>query len=293
MSDFAIFGNPIQHSKSPEIYALFASEIKISSKYDLKLVSEKNFDTMLLDFFESGGKGANITVPFKERAVCLCHKLTERSMLANSVNTIKKCGNVLLGDNTDGVGFISDLKRLCWMNEDNFLIHSNSSSVKKFKPINILVIGSGGTAKGIISALLNIKRCYINIVNRTFDRAKKLVHYYYSMGYQNLSYIDYTQLSYNYNKKIYNLIINTTSSSMYNVDLKISPSLIVTRYTRCYDVFYKKHDTVFIEWCKKNGASYCADGLGMLVGQAAYSFKLWHNVFPSILPVLNYLQSTF
>lgn len=291
MSAFAVFGNPIKHSKSAEIYALFANEAKICNKYDLILSSEKNFKTMLIDFFNSKGLGANITVPFKKRALFLCDKLTERAMVANSVNTIKKmCDNTLLGDNTDGVGLISDLKRLQWVNEDNTFFNSNN--IHKYSMNNILIIGSGGAAKGIISTLLNIKKCHINIINRTFSNAKKLVRYYHSIGRQNISCIDLTKLSSTYNKITYNLVINATSSSMYHDIPKISSS-IITRYTKCYDLFYQKKNTVFIEWCKKNGAQYYSDGLGMLVKQAAYAFNLWHNFFPDTISVLNNLRNSF
>lgn len=290
MSAFAIFGNPIAHSRSPEIYAIFAKEMKIDEGYDLKLASKKNFSAMLFDFFRSGGVGANITVPFKECALLLCNQLTERAMIANSVNTIKKeqHENILLGDNTDGIGFLKDLKRLRWINQDNTITSSNQDGLLSMS--NILIIGAGGAAKGIISALLDIKRCHINIINRTFSRAKQLVRYYYSIGYQNISYIDFQEISSTYTNIQYNLIINATSSSMQNDVLKISPSLI-TPQVKCYDLFYQqKKDTVFLEWCKKHGALYCSDGLGMLVEQAAYSFNLWHNVIPSTIPVFNYLQ---
>lgn len=291
MSAFAIFGNPIKHSKSPEIYSLFAKEMKIIGEYELRLASSNNFNTMLFNFFNSGGLGANITVPFKERALLLCDQLTEHAMIANSVNTIKKKNdNTLLGDNTDGLGFISDLKRLHWLNKDNIFVNTNN--MREFSMTNILIIGAGGSAKGIISALLDIKQCYINIINRTFDRAEQLTHYYHSIGYQNISCIDIKKLSRSYNNKIYNLIVNATSSSMYNELPPISPSLI-TCYTKCYDLFYQKQDTIFIKWCKKNGSSDCSDGLGMLIEQAAHAFNLWHNFFPSTIPVFNYLQSTF
>lgn len=298
MNIFAVFGNPIKHSKSADIYSFFANEMGISDGYDLKLVLENDFNAMLHDFFDSGGVGANITVPFKERAVGLCHKLTERALIANSVNTIKKrYDGTLLGDNTDGIGFINDLKRLRWFNQnDNFasnnvrtlLFNNNSESILK----NVLLIGAGGAAKGIIPVLLNVQGCYINIVNRTFLNAKKLVQYYHKIGRQNISYIDLNYLSHEFSKKKYDLIINATSSSMYN-DIPKIPSFLITQTTKCYDLFYQKEDTVFIKWCKRHGSHYCSDGLGMLVEQAACSFYIWHNKFPSTTLALNYLKSMF
>ncbi|WP_159714490.1 shikimate dehydrogenase [Blochmannia endosymbiont of Camponotus nipponensis] len=286
MSFFAVFGNPIKHSKSAEIYALFANEIGISKGYDLKLVSQDNFHYLLYDFFKLGGLGANITSPFKENAYFLCNQLTERAEKSRSVNTIKKLKNgVLLGDNTDGIGFISDLKRLNWIDNDN-ISDTNKSTV-----INILLIGAGGASKGIVPVLLTtIEKCHINIVNRTFSKAQVLTSYYQEIGYKNVSCMPLCELYYDTSK--YSLIINATTSSMYSAILKI-PSFLITPVTKCYDLFYQKQDTSFISWCKKNGSNYCADGLGMLVGQAAHAFLLWHNLFPSIDPVLNHLRSTF
>lgn len=297
MNVFAVFGNPIKHSRSADIYSLFANEMNIVGGYDLRLVFQDDFNDTLYDFFNLGGLGANITIPFKERAVSLCNQLTERAIIANSVNTIKKQhNNILLGDNTDGIGFINDLKRLNWIDKN----HSINSSMEKYyinneieKSItNILLIGSGGAAKGIIPVLLNIKGCYVNVVNRTFINAQKLVHYYHRIGRQNISYISLNDLLRKPLIKKYSLIVNATSSSMYN-DVPNIPSFLITDTTKCYDLFYQKEDTSFIQWCKKHGSCYCADGLGMLVEQAAYSFYLWHNKFPSTRPVLEYLKSNF
>lgn len=297
MNFFAVFGNPIKHSRSADIYALFANEMGIDSGYDLKLVLKDDFDNALYNFFNAGGLGANITVPFKERAVYLCHRLTERALIANSVNTIKKqYDNTLLGDNTDGIGFFNDLKRLNWINQNNIIPNSigtccfNNNIQQPMT--NILLIGSGGAAKGIIPVLLGIQGCFINVVNRTFINAKKLVHYYHRIGRQNISFINLKDLLCKPIKKKYNFIINATSSSMYN-DIPKIPSSFITDRTRCYDLFYHKEDTIFIKWCKQYGSHYCSDGLGMLVEQAAYSFYLWHDKFPSTGPVLNYLKSNF
>lgn len=288
MSAFAVFGNPIKHSKSAEIYALFARELGISEKYDLKLVSEReNFNSILFNFFKSEGLGANITVPFKERAFLLCDQFTDRAKISRSVNTIKKkYDGSLLGDNTDGIGFINDLKRLNWINNNIFTMKEKKISLIT----NILLIGAGGSAKGIIPELLNLSHCNINIANRTDIKAQALTQFYYNMGYKNISCVSLNKLLCKKNKK-YNLIVNTTSSSMHNSIPEI-PSSIITPFTRCYDLFYCKENTAFLVWCQQNGSKYCVDGLGMLVQQAAYSFYLWHNFFPvNTMFVLSYLRS--
>lgn len=296
LSAFAVFGNPIEHSKSAEIYALFAKEVGILGKYDLKLVlKQENFDSILLNFFNSEGLGANVTVPFKERAFLLCDCLTDRAKIARSVNTIKKQDNGdLLGDNTDGIGFISDLKRLNWINNDNCIFTKKKEektllSGGRRTVLNILLIGAGGATRGIIPALLTMLNCNLNIVNRTYVRAQILTQYYCDMGYKNISCMPLNKLFFNDVK--YNLVINATSSSMYNDVPQISSS-VITAVTKCYDLFYQKEHTLFLTWCGQNGSKNCVDGLGMLVEQAAYSFYLWHDLFPNnIRFVLSYLRS--
>lgn len=292
MSAFAIFGNPVKHSKSAKIYELFAKELGMLGEYDLKLVlKEENFDSILLDFFASSGLGANVTVPFKERAFSLCHQLTQRAKMARSVNTIKKqYDGSLLGDNTDGTGFIEDLKRLHWIfkKNGNYIIQDyeeNASSIK-----NILLIGAGGATKGIVPMLLAIPNCNINIVSRTYSRAQLLVQFHYSMGKNNIFCTPVNVFNDSNNKK-YDLIINATTSSMYGDTPNISSSVIAP-FTKCYDLFYQKDSTSFLRWCKNHGSEHCVDGLGMLVEQAAHSFFLWHNLFPiNIVSVLSVLRS--
>lgn len=290
MSAFAVFGNPIKHSKSAEIYAFFARELGILKKYDLRLVlRQEDFNKVLLDFFKLQGLGANITVPFKECAFLLCDQLTDRAKIAQSVNTIKKkCNGVLLGDNTDGIGLIHDLRYLNWINYDNSFIYTKNKKFLLKSTINILLIGAGGAAKGIIPALLTIQKCHINVVNRTNSRAEILVQFYYNMGYQNISCISFCELLHGNTK--YDLIINATITSMLNISVGI-PSFLINSDTKCYDLFYQKKDTTFLAWCKKHGSENCSDGLGMLIEQAACSFYLWHNFTPNTMCLRSYLRS--
>lgn len=291
MSAFAVFGNPIKHSKSAEIYALFAKEMGILGKYDLELVSEqKNFDSILFNFFKLGGLGANITIPFKECAVLLCDQLTERAKISRSVNVIKKkCNGELLGDNTDGIGLINDLKRLRWVQEKDSYMYKqlNENFLLSPRVLNILLIGSGGAAKGIIPELLiAVPNCVLHIVNRTYHKAQKLTQFYCNMGYKNIFCMSFDNLCHQYD-----LVINATASSMYDMVPNIS-SCVIAPFTKCYDLFYQKEYTSFLQWCKLHGSKHCMDGLGMLVEQAAYSFYLWHNWFPTnIIEVISYIRS--
>ncbi|MFT8229736.1 MAG: shikimate dehydrogenase [Enterobacterales bacterium] len=257
---FAIFGNPVKHSKSPYIYSLFASKAKIyNSNYIRILATQDNFKKKFFNFFKNGGLGANITSPFKENAYLLCDVLTKNSLQSKSVNTVKKQKNgLLLGHNTDGIGLINDLKKLNFINLDYN---------------NVLIIGAGGASKGIISSLIDYG-FKITITNRTFKKANELILQY---NYNQIQAIPIDKLIY----PDYTLIINATSSSMYGKIPKLKTSLI-TNKTCCYDLYYSKNDTSFILWCKSYGAKKCADGIGMLIQQAAHSFLMWHRVLPSV-----------
>ncbi|SNC58455.1 shikimate dehydrogenase [Sodalis endosymbiont of Henestaris halophilus] len=268
MDIYAVFGNPINHSRSPRIHTLFAVEMGLSHTYGRVLAPINDFEQTLLRFFDTGGLGANITLPFKERAFSLCDHLTTRGSLVGAVNTIKKLPDgSLLGDNTDGIGLISDLERLN-------LLSQNS---------RVLLVGAGGAARGGILPLLTYG-CKVVLTNRTFPRAQELVRFYHHAG--DISALPLELLS----APDYDLIINATSAGMYG-SIPQLPASIITPSVCCYDMFYQQKDTPFIAWSRRQGAVRCADGLGMLVGQAASSFLLWHGVLPSILPVLNTLRA--
>ncbi|AEI74890.1 Shikimate dehydrogenase [Candidatus Moranella endobia PCVAL] len=267
MDTYAVFGNPIHHSRSPYIHALFATLTGLSHPYKRVMAPLESFEHTLWHFFEAGGLGANITLPFKERAFSLCDKLTERGLLAGAVNTIKKLPDgSYLGDNTDGIGLVSDLKRLHILRQDS----------------RVLLIGAGGATRGVIQPLLAYG-CQIVLTNRTFSRAQKLVDFYHS----DISALPLEQLR----TPDYDLIINATSTGVQG-NIPILPVSVITPVVCCYDMFYQPGgDTPFITWCRRHGALICADGLGMLVGQAASAFLLWHGVLPPILPVLKILRA--
>ncbi|UVK77320.1 MAG: shikimate dehydrogenase [Sodalis sp. Fle] len=268
MDNFAVFGNPIKHSRSPQIHALFAAETGISHSYAQVLTSLENFEQMLRQFFNTGGLGANITMPFKERAFALCDHLTERAVMSRAVNTVKKYPDgSLLGDNTDGIGLISDLQRLDLLFQEN----------------RVLIVGAGGAARGVILPLLSFG-CRLVLTNRTFSRAQELVSFYRHLG--DISAVPLDKLT----SADYDLIINATSLGVHGKAPALQGSLI-TPAVSCYDMFYQDGDTPFISWCRQQGAKRCAGGLGMLVGQAAYAFLLWHGVLPPILSVLEQLCS--
>lgn len=267
MKKFAVFGNPIKHSKSPRIHKLFAESSGIELHYDTQCAPLDGFEYAIRDFFADGAQGANITLPFKEQAYALCDELSERAACAGAVNTIKKLNDGrLFGDNTDGVGLLSDLLRL-----------------KMIQPgSRVLLVGAGGAARGVIQPLLSYG-CKLVITNRTYSKAELLAEVFSSHG----SII--SKMPEQLNGEIFDLIVNATSTGI-NGDLPIIPSSLISINTACYDMFYQAELTPFLVWSASHGSANYADGLGMLVGQAAHAFLLWNDIMPDIESVLNQLR---
>ncbi|WP_284443139.1 shikimate dehydrogenase [Buchnera aphidicola] len=265
--NYAVFGNPIDHSKSPKIHSLFAKKTGIVHTYKSVNVPLDKFNIVLQNFFKQGGQGANITAPFKQEAYLFCDKLTERAKIAESVNTFKKMDDqYILGDNTDGIGLLSDLIRL------NFIK----------KKCSILIIGAGGAVKGVLFPLLSFG-CSIFILNRTFSNAKKLVSQFHKYG--DINVFDKNLL----NIKYFDLIINATSKFIEKKD-DFVPLSVVSSKTCFYDMNYQIDNTIFINWCIKIGANFFSNGIGMLVFQAAHSFFLWYNVLPKTCDIIDILK---
>lgn len=267
MRKFAVFGNPIAHSKSPRIHQLFSEQTQRPLSYVTQLAEHELFQTALTTYLAEGAHGANITTPFKEQAYQLCHELTERARLAGAVNTVKKMENgQLVGDNTDGIGLVSDLERLGMLKAGN----------------KVLLVGAGGAARGVILPLLE-SGCELVITNRTYAKAQQLAQQFADYGA--ISACEQENLAGNQ----FDLIVNATASGLQGQVPSI-PSSLINKDTACYDMFYQASLTPFLAWAKANGAVNYADGLGMLVGQAAHAFFLWHDVMPDIESVLKQLR---
>lgn len=267
MESYVVFGNPIAHSKSPAIHAQFAQQLQIDHPYGRILAPLDDFTGTLNTFFSNGGKGANVTMPFKEEAFSRADELTERAALAGAVNTLKRLEDGrLVGDNTDGIGLLSDLQRLSFI-----------------KPgLRILLIGAGGAARGVLLPLLSLD-CAVTIVNRTFSRAHELAALFAHTG--SVTALKESDVV----GHEFDLVINATSSGV-GGEIPSIPASIIHSQMYCYDMFYQKGDTPFLAWCKALGATQCSDGLGMLVGQAAHAVLLWHGVLPEIEPVIAKLK---
>ncbi|MCG9698375.1 shikimate dehydrogenase [Shewanella sp. Isolate11] len=264
---YAVFGHPIAHSKSPFIHHAFATATEQDIRYEAILAPVDDFKSTLQAFLTEGGKGGNVTVPFKEQAFALCDQLSDEAKLAGAVNTLSvlKDGQ-LRGDNTDGIGLVTDLER-----------HIGSLAGK-----SVLLLGAGGAARGSILPLLNSGIKQLTIQNRTHAKALSLAK----------TFADYGQVvakSCDELNSVYDIVINSTSSSLSGESPDL-PTEIIGDDTLCYDMMYAKQLTAFNLWAQQAGAKQTLDGLGMLVGQAAKSFYLWRGVEPDVESVLTQLR---
>lgn len=267
---YAVFGNPIAHSKSPIIHAMFAEQADKNIIYEKTLIEEGSFAKEVASFFDSGGKGLNITVPFKEEAFALSAQLSDRARTAKAVNTLSvDSKGVIKGDNTDGLGLIWDIKE---------------NNAQTLADATILILGAGGATRGVLLPLLEEKPRRIIIANRTLAKAQTL-----AAEFQGFGSIEASSLEDAASLGPYDLVINATSASVGGKVPAISASVFADQ-TFAYDMFYSHEPTSFLSFAIVNGVSRYADGMGMLVGQAAASFSIWTGYCPDIRSVVNELK---
>ncbi len=262
---YAVVGFPIKHSWSPFIHGMFAKQTGQNLTYSRLEVAPENFEKEVAVFFESGGKGLNITVPHKQAACLLARFRTPRAEIAGAVNTLAVQDQGLLGDNTDGAGLITDLTRNLSM---------------ALAGTRILLLGAGGAARGVLGPLLGAAPEYLEIANRNLDRATQLAGEFKPLG--NVKGCGFDAIS---TSGTFDLILNATSASLQDTIPPIPPSVIGPA-TLCYDMAYGKGDTAFTRWAKNAGAGRAETGWGMLVEQAAEAFHLWRGIKPDTKPVL-------
>ena len=274
MSDpYAVFGNPIAHSKSPAIHAAFAGLTGEPIVYEARLAAVDGFKTAISDFRSAGGKGANITVPFKEDAFRLCTRLSSRAALAGAVNTLNFGEDEVAGDNTDGAGLVRDIE-----------VNLGYSLAGK----RILLLGAGGASRGVIGPLLAGKPASLLIANRSADKAELLAQLFENLAREQNA----TVHGGNFDKTIgksFDLVINATSASLSGEVLPL-PDGLYAPGALAYDMMYGKGDTPFMAQARIQGAALCSDGLGMLVEQAAEAFFVWRHVRPPTQTVLSDLR---
>jgi shikimate dehydrogenase len=267
---YAVIGFPIKHSWSPFIHGMFAKQSGQNLTYSRLEVAPENFEKEIAAFFDSGGKGMNVTVPHKQAASLMARFRTPRAEIAGAVNTLAMQEGGLLGDNTDGAGLLTDLNRNLSMQIDE---------------TRILLLGAGGAARGVLGPLLGGAPEYLEIANRDGNRALQLAQEFKLLGSVKGCGFDGISTS-----GTFDLIVNATSASLQDTIPPIPPSVIGPA-TLCYDMAYGKGDTAFTRWAKNAGAGRAETGWGMLVEQAAESFLLWGGVKPDTKPVLEAVKS--
>lgn len=265
---YAVMGNPVAHSKSPRIHAEFARATGQDLVYDAQLVELDRFASALAGFFGNGGKGLNITVPFKQEAWALAQDKSEQAALAGAVNTLFMRDGRLQGHNTDGIGLVRDITQN----------HGGSLANKR-----ILVLGAGGATRGILLPFLQQNPASICVANRTVGKADELAQVFAPHG--KITACGFDALS----GQQFDWVINATAASLQG-ELPPLPETLLASDAWCYDLMYAKEPTVFCRWATRQGAVRSLDGLGMLVEQAAEAFWLWRGVRPQTAGVLQLLR---
>ncbi len=270
IDQYAVFGYPIKHSKSPRIHQLFAEQTAQQLTYTAHEVPATAFEHALEQFLAGGGKGLNCTVPLKELAWRRADRLTERARLGKAVNTLAlQEDGTLLGDNTDGIGLLSDLTA------NHGIVLGGS---------RILILGAGGASRGILGPLLEQSPERIVIANRTVPKAELLAGEFRQRGsVSGCGFGDLEGLK-------FDLILNATSASLSD-DLPPLPEDLLNLGGCCYDLAYGNDDTAFVRWGHRQHAGKSVDGLGMLVEQAAEAFYLWRSIRPQTTPVIELLNA--
>jgi shikimate dehydrogenase len=263
IDQYGVVGHPVAHSLSPFIHAMFARQTGQAMSYRLFDFAPEGLDERIIAFFAQGGRGLNITLPYKVTAVARAD--------AGAVNTLalRKDGTIL-GDNTDGVGLTQDL---C-VNQ-RFVVTRR----------RVLIIGAGGAARGVLAPLLELEPEVVVIANRTADRAKALAAAFAQLG--NVQGVGFRYIA----GGAFDLIINATSASLTG-EIPDVPVAVIGPDTFCYDMAYGKGDTPFVRWATELGCRAAVPGWGMLVEQAAESFRLWRGVRPLTGPVLSALTAS-
>ena len=270
MDSYCVFGHPIEHSKSPWIQARFAELTGQTLQYEKTWVSLDAFNASVHAFRAAGGKGCNVTLPFKTEAAALATECSARVALAQACNTLKFDGENIYGENTDGLGLVTDLV---------------SNAGFELQGRRILLIGAGGASAGVLGPLLTQKPLCIWVANRTLDKATQLVARHASLALA--EGVDCQAFGLTHEailSQSFDLVINASSSSLQQAALPVPASVLQANGLAC-DLMYGPAALGFLEWARANGTE-ARDGLGMLVEQAAASFHLWRGVQPPTQKVL-------
>lgn len=268
---YGVMGYPVSHSRSPVIHRLFALQTGQNLQYELLQVTPEKLETAVRQFQRTGGKGLNITVPHKSEVARLVDQTSERAATAGAVNTLSFKGGEIHGDNTDGIGLLRDLAVNLGVGIEG---------------ANILILGAGGATRGIVGPLLEMQPAAIRIANRTLGKAQALADHFSHSGAVSACRFNVIPVT-----NAYDLIINATSAGLKGESPPFSGATI-SGSTFCYDLSYGLKPTPFSIWARDSGAAQSVMGWGMLVEQAAESFKIWRGVRPDTAPVLKQMKIT-
>jgi len=268
---YAVFGNPIKQSRSPLIHNAFAAQCGHQLQYRAVLVPPDGFAQAARRFFDGHGAGLNVTVPFKLDAFQFADRLSDCAQRAGAVNTLTRSEDGQIdGDNTDGIGLVRDMiVNLGW----------------SVQGLRVLILGAGGATRGVLEPLLREKPQELLIVNRTPEKAQQLAREFADIaaveggGYSLIG------------QREFDLVINATSAGLTG-EMPDLPGSLLTERSCCYDMVYGAEPTAFMRWAAHHAAWAVADGLGMLVEQAAQSFYIWRKLRPETRPVINKLRES-
>ena len=268
---YCVIGNPVAHSKSPEIHAAFAARTGQQIVYERRLAPLQAFAGTVRAFIAEGGRGANVTVPFKLDACALADVLSARAQAAGAVNTLTFKDGVNFGDNTDGAGLVADIA---------------ANAGRPIAGQRVLLLGAGGAARGVILPLLGQQPSQLLIANRTRATADALVAQF-SDQLDHRAQLQSCALS--DLDAPFDIIINATSASLNGAQVPLPPAVFGPG-TLALDMMYGKQPSAFMQLATSHGATV-RDGLGMLVEQAAEAFFVWRGVRPATVDVLANLRA--
>jgi shikimate dehydrogenase len=266
---YAVIGNPISHSKSPPIHTAFAAQTGQDMVYELLYAPREGFVEVVNQFREQGGKGLNVTMPFKGDAFAYATAYTERAQITHSVNTLSFASDSVAADTADGAGIVRDI-------QDNLGIPIHGKRV--------LLMGAGGAVRSVLLTILEQAPALVAIANRTVEKALALKEQYAAYG--EIRAGGYADVK----GEAFDVVINGTSTSLTGELPDLPPEVFVPG-ALAYDMVYGKGETRFLAYAKQHGAERFADGLGMLVEVAAESFFVWRGVRPNTRPVLELLRN--
>jgi len=266
---YAVIGHPIAHSKSPVIHRLFGEQTGENINYEAIDVPPEELRNAVTRFVALGGRGLNVTVPHKQAVIELMDALSERAETAGAVNTVSRLEDgTLLGDNTDGIGLVTDLRDNLGLDLEN---------------MRILVLGAGGAARGILAALAELRPDTLVCANRRLERALTIADELADIGRicaRSFEEMDEDDSEFD----TFDLILNATSAGLEGKGAPF-PESIISSDTVCYDLSYSMRDTPFVSWAKEHNCKAAHQGWGMLVEQAAESFNIWRGIRPDTADV--------